>query len=96
MSCGALDPRTLLPTALFVEERQPPPLPPRHPQLQSLPQLLQLPWPQPQRSPQRLPPQPPPPDNEGSYILSQEGIDRMYAEDPPSPYRKRQRQRYEG
>ena len=93
VSCAALDPRTLLPTALYVEERQPPVPPARHLQLQSLPQLLQLPLPQLQRLPQ--PPQPNDIGDDGA--LSQEDIDRVHARNqgPPSPYRKRHRQGYE-
>jgi exonuclease-1 len=84
VSCAALDPRTLLPTALFVEERQPMVLPAaRHLQPQSLPQ-------QSQRQTQ------PPPHNDigDGDTLSRENIDRVHvrSEGPPSPYRKRHRQ----
>ena len=92
MSCSELDPRTLLPTDLFREERQPTVAPARHLQSQSLPQLMRLPLPLPQQQPQS----PPTNDIGGDDALSQEDIDRVHALSggPPSPSRKRHRQGY--
>ena len=92
VSCAELDPRTLLPTDLFREERQPTVAPARHLQSQSLPQLMRLPLPLPQQQPQS----PPTNDIGGDDTLSQEDIDCVHARSrgPPSPSRKRHRQGY--